>query len=145
MRRYSIPDREAAAKILPKSRKDSMTLWKIGAFLALLVVFVMTVLFFQHRRQEEMENSWQSATATIEDVRPVVVSQVNSQFGGAMLYQVEVLAHYNANGLEQRRWIRIERRPGPSPDGNQIARWKGKQFVVRWKASQPDQVVPELN
>jgi hypothetical protein len=145
MRRYSIPDREAAAKILPKSRKDSMTLWKIGAFLASLAVFVMTVLFFQHRRQEEMENSWQSATATIEDVRPVVVSQVNSQFGGAMLYQVEVLAHYNANRLEQRRWIRIESKPGPSPDETQIARWKGKQFVVRWKASQPDQVIPQLN
>jgi hypothetical protein len=138
-------DREAATKILPKSRKDSRTLWKIGAFLAFLVVFVMTVLLFQHWRQQEMENSWQSATATIEDVRPVVVSQVNSQFGGAMLYQVEVLAQYNANGLEQRRWIRIESKPGPSPDESQIARWKGKQFVVRWKASQPDQVIPQFN
>jgi hypothetical protein len=110
-----------------------------------MVVFVVTVLFFQHRRQEEMENSWQSATATIEDVRPLVVSQVNGKLGGAMLYQVEVLALYNANGLKQKRWIRIERRPGPSPNENQIARWKGKQFVVRWRASQPDQVVPELN
>ena len=138
-------DREAATKIIPKSRKDSRMLWKIGAFLALLVVFVMTVLLFQHRRQEEMENSWQSAPATIEDVRPVVVTQVNNHFGGAMLYQVEVLAHYNANGSEQRRWIRIESKPGPGPDESQIARWKGKQFVVRWKASQPDQVIPELN
>jgi hypothetical protein len=110
-----------------------------------MVIFVVTVLFFQHRRQEEMENSWQSATATVEDVRPVVVSQVNGQFGGAMLYQVEVLAHYKANGLEQRRWIRIERIPGSRPDESQIARWKGKQFVVRWKASQPNQVVPGLN
>jgi hypothetical protein len=140
-----MPDRQAAAKILPKSRKDSRTLWKIGAFLASLVVFVMTVLLFQHRRQEEMENSWQSATATIEDVRPVVVSQVNSGSGGAMLYQVEVLAHYNANGFEQRRWIRIESKPRPTPDADQIASWKGKQFVVRWNASQPDQVIPQLN
>jgi len=110
-----------------------------------MVVFVVAVLFFQHRRQEEMENSWQSATATIEDVRPVVVSQVNSKFGGAMLYQVEILAHYNANGFEQKRWIKIENLPRPNPDASQIARWKGKEFVVRWKASQPDQVVPELN
>jgi hypothetical protein len=144
MRHYSISDREATAKILPKSRKDRRTLWFIGGFLALMVVFVVAVLFFQHRRQQEID-TWQSATATIEDVRPVVVSQVNNQFGGAMLYQVEVLAHYNMNGFEQRRWIRIERRPGPNPDKNQIARWKGKQFVVRWKASRPDQVVPELN
>jgi hypothetical protein len=145
MRRYSIPDRKTAAKILPKNRKDRMTLWSIGGVLTLMVIFVVTVLFFQHRRHEEMENSWQSATATIEDVRPVVVFQVNSQFGGAMLYEVEVLAHYKANGLEQRRWIRIEHIPGRRPDESQIARWKGKQFVVRWKASQPNQVVPELN
>jgi hypothetical protein len=144
MRRYSIPDKEAAAKILPKSRKDRRTLWSIGGFLSLIVILVVGALVSQHKRQQEIE-TWQSAAATIEDVRPVVVSQVNSQLGGAMLYQVEILAHYNANGLEQRRWIRIERRPGSSPDENQIARWKGKQFVVRWKASQPDQVVPELN
>jgi hypothetical protein len=145
MRRYSIPDREAAAKILPKNRKDRRTLWSAGGFLGLMVVFVVAVLFFQHRRQEEVENSWQSATATIDDVRPVVVSQVNSKFGGAMLYQVDIFAHYNANGFEQKRWIRIENLPRPNPDESQIARWKGKQFVVRWKASQPDKVVPELN
>jgi hypothetical protein len=144
MRRYSIPDRETAAKILPKSRKDRRTLWSIGGFLGLMVVFLVAVLVFQHRRQQEID-TWQSATAMIEDARPVVVSQVNNQFGGAMLYQVEILAHYKANGFEQRRWIRIERRPGPVPDKSQIARWKGKQFVVRWKASQPDQVIPELN
>jgi hypothetical protein len=143
MRRYSIPDREAAAKILPKSRKDRGTLRSMGGFLGLIVIFLVGVLVSQHKRQQEIE-TWQSAAATIEDVRPVV-SRVNSQLGGAMLYQVEILAHYNANGFEQRRWIRIERRPGPSPDENQMARWKGKQFVVRWKASQPDQVVPELN
>ena|ERR1700733_14192538 len=145
MRRYIMPDKEAAIKVLPKNRSDRKTLWIMGGYLALTVIFVVTVLFFQHRRQQEIEDTWQSATGTIEDVRPVAVSQVNSQFGGAMLYQVEVLAHYNANGLEQRRWIRIEQMPRLRPSESQIARWKGKQFVVRWKASQPDRVVPELN
>jgi hypothetical protein len=145
MRNDSMPDRAAVAKIPPKSRKDRRTLWALGAYLAVMVVFVVTVLFFQQRRRLERENIWQSATATIEDVRPVVVSQVNSQVGSAMLYQVEVLADYNANGSQQRRWIRIERMPGPTPDESQIARWKGKQFVVRWKDSQPNDVVAELN
>src|SRR5437868_10729548 len=145
MRRYSMSDKSVLAKIFPKSRNNRKTLWTMGGYLALMVIFVVAVVFFQHRRLEEIRNTWQSATAIIEDVRPVVVSQVDSQFGGAMLYQVDILAHYKANGFEQRRWIRIERRPGPSPDGNQIARWKGKQFVVRWKATQPDQVVQELN
>jgi hypothetical protein len=145
MRRYSMPGKAAAAKLLPKNRNDRNALWTMSGYFSLIVIFVVTVLFFQHRRSQEIEATWQSATATIEDARPVVVSQVNSQFGGAMLYQVEVLAHYNANGVEQKRWIRIERRPGAGPDKSQIARWKGKQFVVRWKASQPDQVIPELN
>ena len=145
MRNDSMSDKDALAKILPKGRKDRRTIWTLGAYLAVMVVFVGTVLFFQQRRRLERECTWQSATATIEDVRPVVASQVDSQVGSAMLYQVEVLADYNANGLEQRRWIRIERIPGPSPDKSQISRWKGKQFVVRWKASQPNDVVAEPN
>src|SRR5260370_20837709 len=106
-----MPDKEAAAKVRPKNRNDRRALTTMGGYCALIVIFVVTVLFFQHRRQQEIEATWQSATATIEDARPVVVSQVNNQFGGAMFYQVEVLAHYNANGFEQRRWIRIKRRP----------------------------------
>jgi hypothetical protein len=142
MRRYSMPDKEAAAKIHPKSRKDRKTLWALGGCLALMIVFVVTVLFFQHRRQREMEDSWVSATATIEDVRPVVVSQG----GRAMLYQAEVLADYSANGLEQKRWIRIERLPALLTDVEfQAFRWKGKQCVVRWKVSQPNHVIAEVN
>ena len=140
-----MPDKEAAAKILPKSVKDRKTLWGIGGFLALLVVFVVTVLFFQNKRRQEMENTWQSATATIEDVRPVVASQIDSKYGSAMLYQIEILAHYDAAGVEQHRWIKIDRLPRPSPDKSQITRWKGQQCVVRWKASQPNQVIAELN
>ena len=62
-----------------------------------------------------------------------------------MLYQMDVLADYKVSGLEQRRWIRIEGKPERLPDESQMARWKGKQFVVRWKASQPDRVIPQLN
>jgi hypothetical protein len=46
MRNYSMPDKEAAEKVLPKSVKDQRTLWSIGGFLALMIVFVATVLFF---------------------------------------------------------------------------------------------------
>jgi hypothetical protein len=145
MRRHSMPDKEAAAKIRPKNAKDQRTLWVIGGSLALMVVFVVTVLFFQNKRRQEMENTWQSATATIEDVRPVVASQVDGKYGSAMLYQIEILANYDANGVEQHRWIRIEQMPRPSPDNSQLSRWKGKQCVVRWKASQPNRLIAELN
>lgn len=145
MRSYSMPDKEGAAKILPKSVKDRKMLWGIGGFLALMVIFVVTALFFQNKRRQEMENTWQSATATIEDVRPVVVSQIDGNHGGAMLYQIEILAHYDAGSVEQHRWIRIERMPRPSPEQSQLSRWKGQRCVVRWKASQPNQVIAELN
>lgn len=146
MRRYSMPDKEAAAKILPKNPKDRKSLWVIGACLALMVIFVVTVLFLGDRRRHEMENIWQSATATIEDVRPVIASQVDSKVGSAMLYQAEVLADYRSNGLEQRRWIKIERLPELRADVEFKAfRWKGRQCIVRWKTSQPDQVIAELN
>jgi hypothetical protein len=145
MRNYSMPDKEAAEKILPKSSKDRRTIWSIGGCLALMVIFVMTVLFFQNKRQQEMENTWQSATATVEDVRAVVASQVDSKYGSAMLYQVEILAHYDANGVEQHQWIKIEGMPRRRPDNSEISRWKGQQCVVRWKASQPNRVIAELN
>jgi hypothetical protein len=98
MRRYSIPDQEAAAKILPKSRKDRRTLWSIGGFLGLIVILVVGVLVSKHKRQQEIE-TWQRAVATIEDVRPVVVSQVNSQLGGC-----DALSSGDIGTL-QREWL----------------------------------------
>jgi hypothetical protein len=145
MRNYSMPDKEAAKKILPKSSNDRRTIWGISGCIALLATFVVTVLFFQHRRQQEMEDTWQSATATVEDVRAVVASQVDSKYGSAMLYQVEILAHYDANGVEQHQWIRIEGLPRPRPNDSQLSRWKGQHCVVRWKASQPNRMIAELN
>lgn len=140
-----MPDREAAAKLIPKSRNDRNRLWTVCGYLGLTILFVATALFFQYRRQQAMEETWQSAAATIEDVRPVIASQVESQVGSAMLYQVEILVRYSADGAEQRRWIKVENLPRRRPEGSQISRWKGKQCVVRWKASEPSRVVAQLN
>src|SRR5580698_4400447 len=101
MRRYSMPEKEAVVKILPKDRKDRKRLWTMAGYLVFIVVFVVAALFFQHRKQKEIEDTWQSSPATVEDVRPVAVAQGNGQFGGAMLYQMDVLADYKVNGLEQ--------------------------------------------
>ena len=88
-----------------------------------------------------MENSWESATATIEEVRPVVASQA----ARGMLYRPEVLAHYKANGFGTKAVDFDRAAAGILKVCILSFRWKGQQCIVRWKASKPDQVVPELN
>jgi hypothetical protein len=41
-----MPDREAAAKVVPKSAKDRRKLWSIGGYLGLMVVFVVAGSIF---------------------------------------------------------------------------------------------------
>ena len=72
--------------------------------------------------------------------------QVNSQYGGAMLYDVQVFVRYNAGGIKRERWITSQRPPETQSNANFDAfRWKGKQCFVRWKASDPDRVIAEVN
>jgi len=139
-------DGEAVAKVVPQTRNDVRRLWIILGYLSLTVAIVAAILFARHRRQEEMERTWQSATATIEDVRSIPAVQIESGRGGAMLYRVEILTRYNTDGAEQRRWIKVEQLPKSVSDIRfEEFRWKGKQCTVRWKSSQPDQVVAEVN
>jgi hypothetical protein len=60
-------DKGVLAKMFPKNRNDRKTLWTMGGYLALMVIFVEAALIFQHRRLEEIRNTWQSTTATIEE------------------------------------------------------------------------------
>jgi hypothetical protein len=137
---------EALTAIRPHTRRDWKAMWGIISFTVFAVVVGIALFIFHQKDQEYIARTWQSATATIEDVRPVIASRVESNHGGAMLYQLEVLVDYSANDSQQRRWIRIKQQPTLLADAQlKIFRWKGQQCIVRWPASQPDHAIAEVN
>jgi hypothetical protein len=141
-----MPEKEALAELRPKNRKDQKRLLTIGGYLLIAIAVVTAIFVIKHRHREEIEQNWQVATALIEDVRFKEISRVESQRGGAMLYDVEVLVNYTSAGVEQRRWIRVEQLPEVLSEAQlQAFRWKGKQCFVRWNISRPDQIIADVN
>jgi hypothetical protein len=141
-----MPDRAALAKLRPRSDRDRHRIRVIGGYLALTAILIAAVFFFKHRRREDMEQNWNVATAVIEDVRPKVVAQVDTSRGGAMLYQVEILVRYRADGTDQRRWVAVEQLPEVLSEVElQAFRWKGRQCIVRWKPSDSSKVFAEVS
>jgi hypothetical protein len=146
MRRYSMPEKDAWVKIRPRNVRDWHRIRVVSGYLALIAILVATVFFFKHKRRDDLEQNWNSAIATIEDVRPKEVAQINTARGGAMLYQVEVLVKYKSDGLDQRRWITVEQLPEVLSEAElQVFRWKGKQCIVRWKPSDRSKVIAEVS
>jgi len=141
-----MPEKEAIAELRPKNRKDQKRLLTIGVYLSIAAAVVTAIFVIKHRHREEVEQNWQVATAMIEDVRFKEISRVESPRGGAMLYDVEVLANYTSAGVEQKRWIRVEQLPEVLSEAQlQAFRWKGQQCFVRWPVSQPEQILAEVN
>lgn len=146
MRRYSMPDKEAWAKIHPNGRRDWHVIRILSGYLAFIAIFFATAFFIRHKQREEMEQSWESATAVIGEVRPTAVALVNSSRGGGMLYEVAILAKYTVDGVDQERWIKVQQQLESFGDAQlQAFRWKGKQCIVRWKPSDPNKVIAEVN
>jgi hypothetical protein len=141
-----MPERAALAKLRPRSARDWHRIRVVGGYLAFIAIFIAAVFFFKHKSRGDMEQNWNSATATIEDVRPREVAQVNTSRGGAMLYQVEVFVRYKSDGADQQRWIAVEQMPEVLSEAElQAFRWKGKQCIVRWKPSDPSKVFAEVS
>jgi len=146
MRRYSMPELDAWAKLRPRSDRDWHRIRVLSGYLALIAIFIATAFFFKHRHLEDMEQNWNSATAIIEDVRHKPVTVVESQRGGAMLYEVEILVRYKSGGVDQERWISVKQLPEVLAEVElQAFRWKGKPCIVRWKPSDPNQVIAEVS
>ncbi len=145
-RHHSMSDREAYRHLRPKTRRDQLQLRKLLGYLALIAIGVITLLVTKHWVQLNRERNWNSAVATIEDVKTDLVTQNNSEFGGAMFYGVQVLVSYPVDGNPRRRWITVSQRPKLLADAQLEAfRWKGRTCIVRWKPSDPDHPVAEVS
>ena len=87
-------NRDAFRRLRPSTPRNRQPLLKITLLVALVVASVFALLAVKHRTQTDRELNWSSATATIEDVRVSPVARINSQRGGAMLCELQVLAKY---------------------------------------------------
>lgn len=146
MRRYSMSDRGALGKVRPSSSSDWHQVRVICGYLAVAVVFVAVIFFLKHKHRQDVEQNWRCATATIVDVRSKVIEQVNSARGGAMLYEVSILAKYVSSGVSREQWIVVEQPPVTLAEVElETFRWKGQQCVVRWQSSKPDQMIAEVS
>jgi uncharacterized protein DUF3592 len=146
MRRYSMPNRDAWARLRPKNDHDWHQIRVLGGYLALIAIFVAAIFFFKHRHREDLENNWMSTVAVIEDVRPEQIGVIDTPISGAILYQVTILVKYKLDGGNQERWITVDQRPvSLSGAMLQAFRWKGKQCTVRWKPSNPSKVLAEVS
>jgi hypothetical protein len=146
MRKYTMPDRQALDKIRPRHRAARNQLLAIAGYSLLGAAAVATIVYSNHRTQQYRQQNWNSAVAVVEDVRPKLVGQANGQAGGGMLYNVEVLAKFSADGKPQERWIDIEQIPrGMDSVKFQERLWKGNKYTVRWNPSNSNQIAIEIH
>jgi hypothetical protein len=145
-RRYPFSNSKARQSLRPRSRGDWRSLLSIFAFLFFTVVFVAGVVYLKHRNQLVRERTWANAVATIEDARPRLVGQLDSPYGGRLLYEVEVLAKYPVDGTMREQWTTLSQLPKTMQEARlQSFLLKGKQCFVRWKPSDPNHIIAEIN
>ena len=136
----------ALHSIRPKKRSDWQSLAKLAAFVLLGIVCLAGLLYNKHLQQVSREQQWSSALATIEDTRTHLASQSNSEFGGAMLYEVEVRVKYSLNGEIREQWTTISQIPKGLADARlQAHLLEKKQCVVRWKPDDANVVVADID
>jgi hypothetical protein len=130
----------------PKTSAARKQFWQILATCMGLVLFVVIFLVFKHHQQLRVEDTWASTDGTVIDLRIVPETVVNSKYGGAVLYGMEVLVNYSANGSHQQRWISVRKGPVSADSAKWLAfRWKGQLCTVRWNPTSPDKPIVELN
>jgi hypothetical protein len=146
MRHYSMPSRDAWAKLRPHDDRDWHQLRVLSGYLALIAISVAAVFYLQHRHRADLEHNWVSAVAFIEDVRYEQVGVIDSRMGGIILYRVAILVKYKSDGGDHERWITVAQRPVSLAGAKLLAfRWKEKQCTVRWKPSDPNAVIAEVS
>src|ERR1700754_120110 len=127
MRRYSLAERRAWAKLRPHDRRDWHQLRVLCGYVALIAIFVSTMVYLKHRHREDLDKNWVSALAIIKDVRYEQMEIVDTPISGAILYRVAVLVKYQSEGVTQERWVTVDQRPTSLAGAKlQAFRWKGK-------------------
>ena len=122
-----------------------MSIIRIWIIPVLALACICGILYEEHsfKRQQKI---WTTVAAVAEDTRLHPISRYALEYGSKDLYEVDVLATYSFNGAPQKDWIPLSE-PAKSLDEakSQAASLKGKQCLVRWDPSAPEQKVVELH
>lgn len=141
-----LPKRDTLRRIRPNNHKERSQLLSIVGFILGGILVMGVLVYFTHKSHEYREQNWNSAVATVTDTRTHLVAEVGGNFGGRMLYEVQVLATYSADGSPQERWITVDQAAQTLDYAEfQERMWKGKQYFVRWNPSNPNQIVIDLH
>jgi hypothetical protein len=144
MRTYSKSDRRALNRLRPAGRSDWHQIRVVSGYVALVVAIVVVTFFLKHLNREDVKQNWKCATATIEDVQPKVIEDVNGP--RLALYEVSILAKYVSEGVAHEQWITVEQPPVTLAEAElETFRWKGQQCVVRWNSFEPDEMIAEVS
>lgn len=136
----------ALRSIRPKNRSDWQALAKLSAFVLAVIVCIAGLLYNKHRQQISREQHWTSALATIEDTRIHPAIQSNSEFGGAMLYEVEVRVKYSLTGESHTQWATISQIPKGLADARlQAHLLTKKRCFVRWRPNDMNHIVADID
>jgi hypothetical protein len=139
----------AFQRIRSNNYKERSQLLSTVSFILGGILVMGTLVYFtqkSHEYFERREESWNSAIGTVIDTRTHLVAETGGNSGGRMLYEVQVLAAFSADGSSQERWITVDQAPqGLDYAEFQERLWRGKQYFVRWNPSNPNQIVIDLH
>jgi len=140
------PAPELFTGLRPRTPAERHSLLKIALAVVLAMLAVAGLWFSKRHSQIERQDKWSNAIGTIENVRPVLAAKSDGNFGGAMLYTIQVLVRYPSNVGSKERWITVSQRPETLAEAQaQSVRWKGATCVVRWNPTSPEQIEAEVS
>jgi hypothetical protein len=101
--------------------------------------------FYEEHSFKRQHQTWTTVAAVAEDTRLHPIARYALEYGSKDLYTVDVLATYSFNDVPQKDWIPLSESPKTLDEAkSQAASLKGKQCLVRWDPSAPDQKIAEL-
>lgn len=78
---------------------------KAGALAMLAALAGFLVWLYLLQRNDPFDSAHETARGEILDGRVVVAGQMESNFGGRILYQMELRVLFNQDGKPQERWL----------------------------------------
>ena len=125
-----------------RSLKSIIRIWIIPV----LALACIGGFFYEEHSFKRQQQTWTTVAAFAEDTRLHPIARYALEYGSKDLYEIDVLAIYSFNGMAQKDWIPLSQPPKSLNEAkSQAASLKGKQCLVRWDPSAPEQKVAELH